>query len=191
MTPNLIKHFEYISKQVPGLEFHLNVKWASTYTDHRLNIRRHLYKKTKNKIVLDLKHIPKALNIKNESDQVYVCISHCPVLGGFLLSEKPIGFDLEQKQRLSPGLLQRISDAKERQILPHQIQPALWTIKESVYKLSDTANSNMVGVTICASEVVQDFILKTESDFNGKIYITWTLLADPEDLCLSVSIEKP
>ena len=109
-------------------EFYLNLKWAAVYSEHRLNIRRQIYKKTKDKSVLDLTSTP-CLR------QGFVSISHCPVVGGFGYSNQKIGFDLEQYQRLSPGLISRISSPEEYDVLKSFYRPSLWTIKESVYKL--------------------------------------------------------
>jgi phosphopantetheinyl transferase len=189
MTEALIEDLKYFIDQVPGLEFHLDPKWASTYVDHRLNIRRHLYKKTKLKSVLDLDQIPKALELKTDLQTVkFVSISHSPVLGGFVLSSKQIGFDLEQNQRLSPSVLKRISDDDERQMLPAHMQSALWTIKESVYKCPKEISSNMVAVKIKSAEVVKNKYLKTLSQFNQEDYITLTLINVGEDICLSLSL---
>lgn len=190
MTKDLIADLQFIMEYVPGLEFHLDPKWASTYVDHRLNIRRHLYKKTKLKSVLDLDQIPKVLQLKEDPEILkYVSISHSPVLGGFVLSSKQIGFDLEQKQRLSPSVLKRISDEDERQMLPAEMQSSMWTIKESVYKCPENISSNMVAVKIKSAEVLENKYLKTVSQFNLKNYISLTLITGENDLCLSISLE--
>ena len=190
MTEDLMADLQFIIDQVPGLEFHLDSKWASTYVDHRLNIRRHLYKKTKLKSVLDLDQIPKTLKLKEDPENFkFVSISHSPILGGFVLSSNQIGFDLEQNQRLSHSLLQRISNQDERQMLPQQMQSALWTIKESVYKCPENISSNMVAVKIKSAEILEDKYLQTISQFNSKNYLTLSLISDETDLCLSVSIE--
>ena len=190
MTKDLMPDLQFIIDQVPGLEFHLDSKWASTYVDHRLNIRRHLYKKTKLKSVLDLDQIPKTLQLKEDPENFkYVSISHSPVLGGFVLSSKQIGFDIEQNQRLSPSLLQRISNQVERQMLPSKLQSSIWTIKESVYKCPEKISSNMVAVKIKSAEILEDKYLQTISQFSSKNYITLTLVSDEKDLCLSVTIE--
>lgn len=191
MTPEIIESLQLLSKQILGLEFHLDPKWASTYADHRLNIRRHLYKKTKSKGVLDLANTPKIVFSKADPDtSIYVSISHSPVMGGFVLSPIAIGFDLEQKQRLSPSVLNRISNDDERQMMPENFQEALWTVKESVYKCLDSKPSTMTEVKIQSAEITEDEILKTVSEFNRNKYITLTRIIDSADLCLSISFES-
>lgn len=113
-------------------ELYLDSKWASTYSQHRLKIRRQVYKKTKDKTVLDLDSVP-CLKIG------FVSISHCPVMGGFIFSKQRLGFDLEQYQRLSTSLIDQISFSEEqilcRDSFKNSLKNSIWTIKESVYKL--------------------------------------------------------
>jgi hypothetical protein len=185
MNNNLIQNLEFFSNQIQDLEFYLDSKWASTYSDHRLNIRRHLYKKTKVKAVLDLQQIPKLEN-------KFVSISHCPILGGFALCNQTIGLDLEQKQRLSLSLIQRVSDTDEIQMFPEDSVQALWTIKESVYKCSQRLDKNMVSVEIKSNEKLvlnsaKGLFFKSESEFSNQKYLTYTWLSNEEDLCLSLS----
>lgn len=185
MTKNLVQSLEFFSRQSEGLDLHLDSKWASTYSDHRINIRKHLYKKTKIKSVLDLQQIPKL-------SEGFVSISHCPVLGGFALHRQTIGLDLEQKQRLSLSLIQRVSEDEEIKLFPVDAFQGIWTVKESVYKCSQCLDKNMVAVKIKSNELVntdltKGLFFKTLSEFSGQKYSTFTWISNEDDLCLSLS----
>ena len=169
-------------------ELYLNLKWASVYSEHRLNIRRQIYKKTKDKTVLDLNSIPYLR-------KGFVSISHCPVVGGFGYSNQKIGFDLEQYQRLSPGLISRISSPEEDDLLEPFCRPSLWTIKESVYKLYGIHEGLMSQVKILDFKVISNKELEGDAitvSLASAIYkdISFQIvsLIDPkQDVILSIS----
>lgn len=186
MSPNLLQVISYLERQFNG-DIHLDLKSASTYSDHRLKLRKALYRKTKIKNVLNLNHFP---NI----DPKYVSLSHCPVMGGFVISQQPVGLDLEQYQRLSSSVLKRISKDEEQKLFTENQMKALWTVKESVYKCEKSFESNIPSVKILSKEVLespnkelQGVFLKTTSEFKGKAFTSLSYLNADEDICLSIS----
>lgn len=117
-----------ISLKTPFAEVFLSSDWSSLKPKYRDEIRIELYKKTKNAEHLDLTKIPK-------SDNFFVSISHCKSLGGYALNLKePIGFDVEQKERLSAETIERISSEKERALFGSEFVNCLWPIKEAAFK---------------------------------------------------------
>jgi len=117
-----------ISLKTPFAEVFLSSDWSSSQPKYRDEIRIELYKKTRNAEHLDLTKIPK-------SDNFFVSISHCKSLGGYALNLKePIGFDVEQKNRLSTETIERISSDEERALFNAEFQNYLWPIKEATFK---------------------------------------------------------
>lgn len=116
-----------ISLKTPFAEVFLSSDWSSSVPKYRDEIRIELYKKSRDKNVLDLDKLPK-------SDKFFVSISHCKALGGYALNLKePIGFDVEEKERLTAENITRISTEQERQIFGEH-QNYLWSIKEAAFK---------------------------------------------------------
>ncbi len=178
---NQLLEFEKLS-----FKFFCDLTWASTYTDHRLKIRKNLYRQTKNKSVLDLQNIPK---LENQ----FVSISHCPKIGGYVIADQNIGLDIEQFQRLSLSLISRISSDSERSLFEKSDLAAIWTIKESVFKCSQGLCKTMTEVQIEKVESYKnkDFkILKVNSKLNNFKYYVITLISELEDVCLSFAIER-
>lgn len=202
MTNQLVQIIQLFAKDLPGVELYLDPKWASTYSDHRLKIRKHLFKKTKVKSVLDLNNRPKL-------PHQFVSISHCPVVGGFVISPYSIGIDLEQKKRLSPSVIKRIAKNDEIKLFPEEVSQALWTIKESVYKCAGNLEFNIADVEIQSLEFnsksaishldTQNLVqtnektslkanyLKTISQFKSQSFTTLTWISDDDDMILSIS----
>jgi len=117
-----------ISLKTPFAEVFLSSDWSSSQSKYREEIRIELYKKTRNAEHLDLTKLPK-------SDNFFISISHCKSLGGYALNLKePIGFDVEQKERLKPEFIDRISTAGERAMFGDEFLPYLWSIKEAAFK---------------------------------------------------------
>lgn len=110
------------------LEEQFGKKEDSSY-NHRLKIREHIlnhYAKGSDHI-LDLQLLPK-------TDQYYFSISHTKGLGGYVVSAEPVGLDIENLSRLNSKLIERISNASERNLL---LDPRwLWCIKEASFKVA-------------------------------------------------------
>lgn len=163
------------------LDFFVDSKWASTYADHRLNIRKYIYKKTQEKSVLNLDEWP-------QISEGHISISHCPILGGYVLATQPIGFDLEQKQRLSPSILKRISLASELKLFSQETLPLIWTVKESIYKLNQCQDGVIPEVEIQSVEFCKDSSLfSIRSLFRGNSFLSIGLCSEEKDLVLTVS----
>ncbi|MCO5113615.1 MAG: 4'-phosphopantetheinyl transferase superfamily protein [Bdellovibrionaceae bacterium] len=115
--------------QDPSLSLKIERKWSSIYTDNRLLLRKDLYKRFQHPALLNLDEVPKNLGQN-------VSISHCPVYGGYVVSDRPIGFDLEQWKRVSHPLVKRTCDETELALLEDYIEDRaiFWSTKESAYK---------------------------------------------------------
>jgi len=117
-----------ISLKTPFAEVFLSSDWSSRQPKYRDEIRIEIYKKTRNAEHLNLDKLPK-------SDHFFISISHCKSLGGYALNLKePIGFDVEQKDRLKKDTLERISKPEERALFPQSHVNCLWPIKEAAFK---------------------------------------------------------
>lgn len=123
--------FQWVKEQQdPSLTLKIEKKWSSTYTDNRLLLRKDLFKRFNQTSLLDLNETPKNLGQN-------VSISHCPVFGGYVISDRPIGFDIEQRRRISKPLVKRICDTVyEHELLDSYIDDLVifWGVKESAYK---------------------------------------------------------
>lgn len=179
--------FNWLTKnQDPSLAAKLQKKWASTYTDNRLLIRKDIYKALKHKSVLDLTKIPRVPD-KN------ISISHCPIMGGYILSDRPVGIDFEQYRRISLKLVERVI-AKEEGVFfkdyPYQI---LWTIKESAYKALHLQNIPVTEIKIKKIEVIKVdselSVYKSLCDIKDQKAVNYSVINEELDLVCSVSYE--
>lgn len=184
MSPNLRNLMSHIQNEY-GFGLYLDDKSASTYSDHRALLRKQLYKRTKNKTVFDLTQF---LNIAPQ----FVSISHCPVMGGFVIGDQPVGLDLEQFQRLSASVIQRISKLEEQNLFSENQMKSIWAIKESVYKCEASFDSNIPLVNITSVKGLESgnlevTALKTVSEFKNKNFETLSFICTNDDLILSLS----
>jgi phosphopantetheinyl transferase (holo-ACP synthase) len=118
------------------LEAFTDPSWGSENADHRARIRTAIQQRINthwNEVVLpmevqaagDLSKLP-------QFNKIFVSISHGQKLGGFAISKKPVGFDLELISRVEPVLVERVSLPDEVKFAP---SPAhLWSAKEAAYK---------------------------------------------------------
>lgn len=65
---------------------------------------------------------------------MFVSISHCQGMGGFVLSSKSLGFDIEDTSRITQKIIDRISSEDEIKSCP-QVE-LLWPAKEATFKCS-------------------------------------------------------
>jgi phosphopantetheinyl transferase (holo-ACP synthase) len=65
---------------------------------------------------------------------MFVSISHCNGMGGFVLCSKSIGFDIEEKSRISEKIIERVSTPEELSSCPDF--GLLWPAKEAIFKNS-------------------------------------------------------
>lgn len=184
----LLKEFKKIISLKAGFDFELfcDPKWASTYTDHRLKIRKSLYHKTEQKNVLDLSQTPKLNDFESS-------ISHCPVMGGYCYSKNAIGLDLEQFQRISPSLIQRISNDDEILNFDNYGTPLLWTVKESTYKASKKYSGSIPEVRVnlkpSCFETESLSVVVSQTEFREQRYQNFSFVEKKLDLVLSVSFK--
>lgn len=119
---NLEKSILHIRNQMTiPLEIvgYVDAYWGSSQMNFRQSIHNHL-------------------NLQN-SKNLFSSISHCNSYGGYILSSKKIGFDIETTERVSESVIQRISKAHEISLAPSYA--ALWTAKEASFKALADANS--------------------------------------------------
>lgn len=182
-------------------EFFCDTKWASTYSEHRLNLRRHVYKKTKNKSVLNLNERPKL------PDQ-FISISHCPKMGGFVISKEKVGLDLEQHQRLSLNSIRRVATESEIERFDDHHYPLIWTIKESVFKCGSGVDVPMSKVSILdfkinsiSNQKIEDEnkknlntteiqFVKVSAQFQQIKYDVYSFISQADDVCMSLAFEN-
>ncbi len=148
-------------------EIFLSSDWSSEQKDHRKKIRAQLYKKTKNISFLNLETLPKL-------DNFFFSISHCKSLGGYAVYfKKKMGFDIEEKKRITPKVISRISTKKDRLFFNKGNEEFLWVIKEAAFKfishkkivmsemqintLSKTSEGSYLG-TLCVRGACVDFL---------------------------------
>ncbi len=178
------------------IDFFCDLKWASTYSEHRIKLRKQIYKQTKNKSVLDLKQRPSLIDQE-------ISISHCPKIGGFVISKNKIGLDLEQYQRLSPNLIQRITTNDELKKIGEDQLQIIWTVKESAFKSSGGLAKLMSEVQILNNKELQvnfghdseskQFInldhscFITEAKIQDSKFVVYSLISRPDDVCLSLA----
>lgn len=108
----------------------LEPQFGSTHENYRLNIRKHIIDNQdltdEEKInILDLNQLPK-------SKKYYFSISHCKSIGGYAVSSQPIGFDIEDIDRISRDIVKRITTLD---LVPEDPR-WLWPAKESILKLT-------------------------------------------------------
>jgi len=70
---------------------------------------------------------------------IFFNLSHCDLGVVCGLSDAPIGIDIESIRKLSPGVVKRVLNDAEQEIMTHSMNPELtftsmWTLKESLIK---------------------------------------------------------
>lgn len=96
----------------PFLQLDCRPEWSSLNENHREHIKARL----------------------NQPGVQASSISHCPNLGGFVASHKPVrlGLDVEENSRVTKEILQRMFSKNEIDSCPEPI--ALWAAKEALFK---------------------------------------------------------
>lgn len=115
------------------IELHINKEFSSNQVQHRQAIR-HAISNITGEDVTDLNQLPRL-------NRHFVSISHSQHCGGFVLSKKPVGLDIEEKKRLHLKVIQRISSDKEIALAPNPL--FLWVVKESIFK--KCSNKTVIG----------------------------------------------
>lgn len=111
----------------PTLRLEVRPEFSSAHTNYREEIRRAIaHELGASERIFDLSR--PLLKVGDRS----VSISHCPTLGGFVHSLRPIGFDVEASDRVRPAAISRISKPEEADGAPSFA--ALWAAKEAAFK---------------------------------------------------------
>ncbi len=81
------------------------------------------------------------LNQPPKVNGIHLSISHNSQLGGFVISDCAVGFDIEDRNRITKNLIQRVSSEDEIRQAP--FASALWGAKESAWKaLQQSSHTN-------------------------------------------------
>jgi phosphopantetheinyl transferase (holo-ACP synthase) len=113
-----------LKKKFPKLTFELLPQFASSAPDYRNKLRAHLYNRIQQTSLLNLDEIPRL-------QHGFVSISHCPTLGGYVLSKDPIGFDIEETTRVELRFVERMAHPDDTK---GPTPAALWCAKEAAFK---------------------------------------------------------
>ena len=156
------------SHAFPKVQVHLDSNFASTSTGFRLRIREALHEIVNEERVLNLEKLPA---LKKE----FVSISHCASLGGFVIAANGVGFDIEETQRVSSQVAERMKNAFDAAA---PTPAAFWTAKEAAFKaLGDKQPSIMSEIVIGNWQRVGDEQFKFTSDCgSGMVLVSgpWT-----------------
>ncbi len=116
----------------PSLNIYLSKDWSSQNENYRSLVRKAVFSKlielkdtAIEADVLDLSRPPKGqfLNIS---------ISHCPGEGGFAISKKNLGWDVEQISRVKDEVVHRIMKSSMSEKPP--FAAAMWSAQEASFK---------------------------------------------------------
>jgi phosphopantetheinyl transferase (holo-ACP synthase) len=117
-------------------EAYVNPEWGSGHQGHREKIRVALEHQLSTNWAKDVSYSEyealKDLDRIPSFKKIHVSISHGQDLGGFVISKKPVGFDLELKDRIHEKIVRRIS--LEREVAEAPSLAHLWAAKEATFK---------------------------------------------------------
>ncbi len=140
---NLDSKVLYIQSSVDeNFRLILDTKWNATIPGHRAEIRNCMardfsahFSRQQLAQLNDFTWVP-------QTSDGHVSISHCQLLGGFAYSKFRIGFDVEEKSRISVKILKRTSDDSEFTGCP--LPQFLWVAKEAGFKALSAGGSDLV-----------------------------------------------
>lgn len=114
------------------LELNLSAEFSADKKHYRQLIRQDILKRFQSKLnseeicsVEDLGSFPK-------TEKIFFSISHNQELGGYSVSSRKHGFDIELYSRISAPIIQRVSAANELSIAPDI--KFIWSAKEAAFK---------------------------------------------------------
>lgn len=124
-----------VALDLPHLSGRFAADWASRAPGHREALRKGLIRDLRDRGCLretdrtDLADLSRPPELAGFG----VSISHSPLLGGYLISERArIGLDIEEKNRLRRDIVARVCSQDEIAAAPHW--SFLWSAKEAAYK---------------------------------------------------------
>lgn len=175
----ILKHKHELSPSLSkDLKIHVNIQeqFNAKEAFHRSSIRQAIANELEK--TFDLARLPEILILEGppKLDTGYVSISHCLSLGGFVYSMMPVGFDLEERLRVAPELVKRVSQESELKLTPHA--SLLWSIKEATFKSLYGFNQPPVATHITLTQMIS---LKEETP-GAQIYsflCNWTESNEP------------
>jgi len=160
------------SKQTRGawLEGYTHSEWGSGHAGHREKIRTALEHQLTTNWSKDVSYSEfaalKDLDQIPTFKKIYVSISHGQDLGGFVIAKKPVGFDLELRDRVMEKIVRRVSTDEEVQEAPSFAH--LWAAKEATFKaLRSYRQPNIASELILGEWQNEHFHLKNENRFQA------------------------
>lgn len=135
---NLLSTLNYLFEKHLHTKLHINEVLFSTNNkrENSILIRQQMdiyLKQTfggNDESILDMDNTPQGLFVKDT--ELYASISHTENWGLYALCDHPVGVDLEQENRISLAVVQRISTPAEITLTAYPQQ--IWSIKESAFK---------------------------------------------------------
>lgn len=135
---------------LPEVRFFLDPAFGSGAGEHRLAIRRKIAEVTGDSTVLDL-------NSRPQPKGCFASVSHCRTLGGFAQSSRPIGFDIEETDRVTWDIVNRMGHPQD---IKGPTPAAHWSAKEAAFK-SLTKNEGVI---------LSDITILSWSEAGDRIY---------------------
>lgn len=130
----------------PDLLIRVSSDWSSRSENYRQKIRSSLSHET-GEDCHSLTGPPKLRGY-------HASIAHCPIAGGYVAQKRPaykIGFDLEDRERLTRQLIERVSTPEE--IAQAPAHETLWVAKEAAFKCLAAD----LGIKTIAELVIKDW----------------------------------
>lgn len=158
-----------LKKELPKITVELSPVFASNAPEFRNKLRASLYQRIQEPSLLDLTQIPRL-------QHGFVSISHCPTLGGYVLSKDPVGFDIEESSRVEWRFVERMwhpDDVKGPTPAAH------WCAKESIFKaLADQQPAVISQIAVNGWETKEENIFIFSSNSGEGVVIDfapWTV----------------
>ncbi len=119
-----------------GEVFHVEIKasWGSENLSFRSAIRQAILAYLKTHHPAEATDALLNLDAPPVLKSMFVSISHCQGMGGFVLSSRALGFDIEDTSRITQKIIDRVSSPDEIKSCP-QFE-LLWPAKEATFKCS-------------------------------------------------------
>ena len=116
--------------------FHIEIRpdWGSEHANYRAEIRKGILEYLKLNYPNEISQSVWDLDSPPVLPSMFVSISHCLGMGGFVISSKSLGFDIEDKTRITQKIIDRVSTEEELKACPNF--ELLWPAKEAIFKCS-------------------------------------------------------
>jgi len=124
-----------------SFKIELNINWGAQSPNHRIQIREHLFEEEAEHFSSINKFNLYNLQMLPQAQDGYFSISHCQKIGGYAFAKGEVGFDIEEKIRVSEPIIIRTSTADEIKMAPQK--KFLWVAKEAAFKALSAAALEM------------------------------------------------